>query len=98
MLTELVHHVGEVGAMLAVSSDFPQPTSSRPPGYEGLNTILSWLMWLVTAAAVAGLFFTAARMAMSHRRGDDSHVGQLGWILAGCILAGSAAGIVNALI
>lgn len=61
-------------------------------------TILQWIAYLASAACVAGILFCAARMAIAHRRGDDTNVAQLGWVLAACVLIGAASGIVGALI
>lgn len=60
--------------------------------------ILKWIAWLASAACVGGLIITAARMALNHRRGDDTNVAQLGWVLAACILIGSASSIVAVLL
>ncbi len=76
------------------------PGTEPLPGEIGqkINTILGWVKYLATAAAVAGLLITAAMMAISHRRGDDSQVARLGWVLAACVLIGSAPWLVGALI
>ncbi|AEB48026.1 hypothetical protein [Micromonospora maris] len=71
-----------------------------PPGVAGSGVllILQWIAWLAVAACVAGMLYTAAKMAISHRRGDDTNVSQLGWVFAACVLIGSASAIVGALI
>jgi hypothetical protein len=61
-------------------------------------TILRWVAYLASAACVGGILITAGRMAIAHRRGDDSNVAQLGWVLGACVLIGAASGIVGALI
>ncbi|MCF3960248.1 hypothetical protein [Streptomyces fuscigenes] len=70
-----------------------------PPGADGLLTVLRWVAWSVTALCVAGLFATAARMAVDHSRGGArEHVRGLGFVLGACVLVGSASGIVSALV
>jgi hypothetical protein len=83
-----------------VPLDVPQPNPGNPPGNiaTNVNNILSWVMWLAVTACVAGIIITAARMAIAHRRGGDADVAQLGWVLGACILIGSAAFIVNAIV
>jgi hypothetical protein len=72
---------------------------SAPPGSDGLVTVLKWVAWTVTALCVAGIFGVAARMAVDHSRGGArEHVRGLGFVLAACILVGSASGVVGALV
>jgi len=81
-----------VGDVLAAA---PDPGSGVAP--PGSDKILKILQWLITAAAVAGGLFIAAKMVMAHRRGDDTNVSHLGVWLGACVLAGVAPHIVNAL-
>ena len=75
------------------------PTSVQPPGTAGLLTVLGWGAWLVTLACIGGIFGVAGKMAFAHRRGEGSEaVGQLGWVMAGCVLIAAAGPIVNVLI
>ena len=100
MLIDQVHqlmaHAGDVGQVIAA----PDPGSGEAPPEVGdkILTILKWVAYLASAACVAGILITAGRMAISHRRGDDSNVAQLGWVLGACVLIGAASGIVGALI
>jgi hypothetical protein len=92
----LLHHAC---AMLA--DPVPDPGSGQmPPGQVGgkVLLLLKWLAALATAACVGGILWTGARMAISHRRGDETNIAQLGWVLFSCLLIGSAAAIVTALI
>jgi type IV secretory pathway VirB2 component (pilin) len=98
ILVEITHSAVDAArwaaANLAVYD--PQPrgdTSWTAP----LEKLLDWLMWIFTAAAVAGVILTGIRMVLAHRKGDEANVGQLVWVLVGCVLAGSAAQIVAAL-
>lgn len=79
------------------SGDVPTPVSTAPPGAAKLQMILNWTLYVVVALAVLGVLFCAGRMFLLHKRGDGGeHATALGWTLAGCVLAGSASGIVAA--
>lgn len=80
--------------------DVPNPGGGEaPPGVgDKVVTILKWVAYLATAACVGGVLVTAAKMALAHRRGDDTNLSQLGWVFAACILIGSASTVVGALI
>jgi hypothetical protein len=91
----LLHGQVQVGPLAAI----PTPTAVQPPGTEGLLTVLNWVTWIVTAACVFGVLVVAGMMAVSHRRGQGSEaVGNLGWVMGGCVLAASASQLVNVLI
>ena len=82
--------------MLSIISQITQPNPVQPPGTESFATILNWTMWGVTAVAVLGMLITAGLMAISHRQGmGNEHMGRLGWIFGGLLIAGSAALLVN---
>lgn len=83
-----------------VIAGVPDPgAGKKPPGAEKLVTILGWATWIVILLCVAGVIVVAARMAIAHQRHEASqHTASLGWVLAACILVGSAAGLVQALV
>ncbi|WP_434740667.1 hypothetical protein [Micromonospora sp. SH-82] len=87
-------------ALDLVLTALPDPGGGEaPPGVDGkILTLLKWVAYLASAACVGGMLYTAARMAISHRRGDDTNVAALGWVFAACIIIGSASGIVSVLI
>ena len=75
------------------------PVPVQPPGTAGLLTVLGWGAWLVTLACIGGIFAVAGKMAFAHRRGEGSEaVGQLGWVMGGCVLIAAAGPIVNVLL
>ena len=76
----------------------PLQTWAAPAVGDKVLTLLRWVAYLASTACVAGILYTAGRMAMAHRRGDDTNVSQLGFVLGACILIGAASGIVGALI
>ena len=81
------------------SADVSQPTPIRPPGTEGLTTLLNWGMWLVTFAGIIGVLITAGSMMLAHRRGEGSEqAAKLGWVMGGCCVAAASASVVNVLL
>lgn len=97
----IVDHLGWVSDQYqSLVAQVPDPGAGEaPPGVgERVLTILRWVAYLASAACVGGVLWTAGRMAIAHRRGDDTNVAQLGWVLGACVLIGSASGIVGALI
>lgn len=101
-LPEVVTYLGHatIHASGEVLAAVPNPGSGEAPAFaeSKVLTILKWIAWFASAACVAGILVVGAKMAISHRRGDDTNVAQLGWVLAGVILIGSASGIVGTLI
>ncbi|GIJ28279.1 hypothetical protein Vqi01_34410 [Micromonospora qiuiae] len=95
----LIDYLDQLQAAVA-AAPVPNPGSGEPPPELGEKVlrILRWVAYLAVTACVGGLLFTAAKMALSHRRGDDTNVSQLGWVFAACLLIGSASAIVSALI
>lgn len=79
----------------------PNPgQGTAPPGVGGpLDTILQWVAYIVIALAVAGILTVAGKMVISHHQGrGGEHMTGLAYVLAGCVLIASAAGIVGALV
>lgn len=78
----------------------PDPgMGTPPPGSEKLLTALGWATWIVTGVCVAGVMGVAARMALIHHRGEGGrHAVGLAWVMAACVLLGSASGLVSALL
>lgn len=69
-----------------------------PPGAEDL-LILRSVAWTVAALCVGGVFGVAARMATDYAHGGGrDHVRGLSFVMAACLLVGSASGIVGALV
>ncbi|MBF5083759.1 hypothetical protein [Quadrisphaera sp. INWT6] len=89
-----------VSTVLAAGGGVPDPGAGvAPPGSEGLLTILQWAAWIGFGVAVLGVVLAGIAMAISHRRGEGGeHMSRLGWVFAGCIVIGSAAGLVGALV
>lgn len=84
----------------SVFADIPQPIPGTPPGANGLLTILGWVSWIVFAIAVAGVLIVAGKMMFDHRQGNGGGQAATGliWVLAGCIVAAVASGLVGAVV
>jgi hypothetical protein len=81
------------------AADITPPTPTRPPGTEGLTTLLNWGMWIVTFAGIVGVLIAAGSMMISHRRGEGGEqAAKLGWVMGGCCVAAAAGPIVNVLL
>jgi hypothetical protein len=61
--------------------------------------MLRWAANIGLTLGVGGVIAAGAAMAISHRRGEGGdHIGRLGWVFGGCIVIGSASGLVRALV
>lgn len=100
-LADVLHTVGHsAGHVAALLDAVPNPGSgTAPPGSEKLTKLLSWVAWIVTGLCVAGVLMVAGRMALQHQRGEGGqHGAGLAWVMAACILVGSASAVVGALV
>lgn len=91
-------------ALLTHGSDLlaavPNPGQGKaPPGSTKFEDIISWAAYLALGVCVLGVIVAGAMMAISSRRGEGGeHMSRLGWVFAGCIVVGSASGLVGALV
>jgi hypothetical protein len=70
-----------------------------PPGAEGIVTIVQWVAWVVLAVCVLGVLLVGGRMAVAHRRGEGAaYAAELGFVLGGAVLVGSASALIAALV
>jgi len=84
----------------SIVTEIPKPIDGTPPGANGLLTILGWVSWIVFALAVAGVLIVAGKMMFDHRQGQGGGQAATGlmWVLAGCIVAAVASGLVGAVV
>jgi len=81
-----------------VLADVPNPTPVQPPGTDGVNTILGWMMWGGFAVAVGALIAVGILVALSLGRGEGGHVsGKVLMPLLGAIIIGAASGMIGLL-
>jgi hypothetical protein len=85
---------------LTVFAQVPDPgNGKKPPGSDNFLTILQWAAWIAFGVCVLGVIIAGARMAIQHRHGQGGEqAAALGWVLAGCIVIGSASALVGALV
>jgi hypothetical protein len=80
-------------------ADVPDPGQGKaPPGSAKLLLLLQWVAYVGYAVCVMGVIVAAAGMAVQHRHGTAGENGsRLGWVLAGALLIGAAAALVQKL-
>ncbi len=90
---------GGVSGASAGSSILNPGQGVAPPGSAQLTTLVGYVAWAVFALCVVGVLMAAAQMAVAHQRGAGAgeHASRLGWVLASCVVAGSASALVGAL-
>ncbi|MEU4294852.1 TrbC/VirB2 family protein [Kribbella sp. NPDC026596] len=85
----LVHLVSELPNLLPMEA---------PPGADKLEKVLGWVKWIAYTVCILGVLIAGAMMAVGQRRGEGGeHAARLGWVLAACIVIGSATALVDAL-
>lgn len=91
--------VPALAAAAEIVASVPDPGGGEaPPGSEGFLTILRWAAWIAFGVCVLGVIVAGAMMAISSRQGQGGeHGARLMWVLGGCIVIGSASGLVGAL-
>lgn len=82
--------------VVVASSIVPSDQAHRPEWASGFSTLLSWVAWFALGICVIGVIVSGGAMALASRRGEGGeHATRLGWVLAGCIVIGSASAIVG---
>jgi hypothetical protein len=83
--------------LLLAQAQAPHPVA--PPGSGKFQTVENWLMWGAITICVVGLIVCGAKLAIEHRNGGGGGIGgQVGIVMAGCVLIGAAAPLINALL
>ena len=92
----LVHLISEAANQLPLVDD--PGAGDAPPGADSFNKVISWVTWIAFSICLVGIIIAGAMMAIGQRRGEGGeHAARLGWVLAACIVIGSASLLVNAL-
>jgi type IV secretory pathway VirB2 component (pilin) len=92
----LAHLISEAAVPLPLVKD--PGAGQAPPGSDQLNLVISWVAWIAFSICALGIIIAGAMMAIGQRRGEGGeHAARLGWVLAACIVIGSASLLVNAL-
>lgn len=88
------------GAITASAlAQVPNPgRGKQPPGFDKFALLMSWVAYIGFAVCVLGLIVCGATMAIEHRNGGSGGMGgRVGQVMIGCIIIGTASGIVTAL-
>jgi type IV secretory pathway VirB2 component (pilin) len=92
----LVHLISEAASQIPLVDD--PGTGQAPPGSEQFNKVIGWVTWIAFSICLLGVVIAGAMMAVGQRRGEGGeHAARLGWVLAACIVIGSASLLVNGL-
>lgn len=74
----------------------PSDAAQAPSWAGGFTILLGWVSWFALGVCVIGVIVSGGAMALASRRGEGGeHATRLGWVLAGCIVIGSASAIVQ---
>ncbi|GAP60879.1 hypothetical protein ACSVHC_00095 [Arthrobacter sp. KNU-44] len=80
-------------------SVIPNPTPVVPTEAGGLLTILNWASGIGLVLGVLGVIIVGIGMVIQLQRGEGAQaIAKLGWVLLGCIIITSSAGIVRAFV
>lgn len=76
----------------------PNPVAAKPPGFDGVDTILTWIKWGCYIACFVGLLYAAGAWALDRagRGGGGEHVISISKSVLAAIIVGAAGGLINA--
>ncbi|MEV6284484.1 TrbC/VirB2 family protein [Kribbella sp. NPDC051770] len=87
MLAKTIH------LLVPLVEDLPDDVTDK------VDTVVSWVTTIAIAVCVLGVIVAGAMMAIGQRRGEGGeHAARLGWVLAGCIVIGTASALVNTIV
>ncbi|HWD80221.1 MAG TPA: TrbC/VirB2 family protein [Kribbella sp.] len=87
----LLHLASELPAVLPMA-DLPPDVTNK------LNDVVNWVQIIAYIICGLGIIIAGGMMAIGQRRGEGGeHAARLGWVLAACIVIGSANALVSAL-
>jgi type IV secretory pathway VirB2 component (pilin) len=74
--------------------------TALPNGVQNkVDTVVGWVTTISISVCILGVIIAGAMMAIGQRRGEGGeHAARLGWVLAACIVIGSASALVGALL
>ncbi|HET6295339.1 MAG TPA: TrbC/VirB2 family protein [Kribbella sp.] len=79
--------------LLPLTEDLPDDVTDR------VDTLVSWVTTIAISICILGVIIAGAMMAIGQRRGEGGeHAARLGWVLAGCIVIGTASALVNTIV
>jgi hypothetical protein len=76
------------------------PTEDLPGDVQDkVDKVVGWVSTIALSLCILGVIIAGAMMAIGQRRGEGGeHAARLGWVLAGCIVIGTASAFVTALV
>ncbi|WP_437427149.1 hypothetical protein [Williamsia muralis] len=88
----------QIALYLSEGPTNPDPTP--PPGSDKFLTIVSWIGWGATLAAIVALVVAGARFGFqkSHGTASNEEAGKVAWTLIGCVLIAISGSLVGALV
>lgn len=77
-----------------------KPASEAPPGSDKFLTIVSWIGWGATLAAIVALIIAGAKFGFQKQRGGASNEegSAVAWTMVGCVLIAISGSLVGALV
>jgi hypothetical protein len=83
--------------LLIPLEDAPNNTAKAPGAIQKqVGDVVNYVTWIGMMVCVLGIVIAGAMMAIGQRRGEGGeHASRLGWVVAGCIVIGSASALVN---
>lgn len=81
-----------------IPMQIPNPEPIKPPGTDGVTTLLAWIKWIGFAVAGGSIVVAGILVAVAIGRGDSNHaLTRLLWPFAGVIIIAGGIGMVSAL-
>lgn len=79
--------------LVPLTDELPTDVTDR------VDTLVSWVTTIAISICILGVIIAGAMMAIGQRRGEGGeHAARLGWVLAGCIVIGTASALVNTIV
>jgi type IV secretory pathway VirB2 component (pilin) len=87
MLAKYIH------LLVPLTEPLPNEVSDK------VDTVVSWVTTVAITICILGVVIAGAMMAIGQRRGEGGeHAARLGWVLAGCIVIGTASALVKTIV
>lgn len=79
--------------LLTALASVPDPSPVQPPGADGLNLVLNWVLWIALALGVLAFIVAGVMMMLASQgrmQSGGQHTATLGWVAAGLIVISAA--------
>ncbi|NLR08331.1 hypothetical protein [Staphylococcus epidermidis] len=81
----------------SVAAYVPPSGGSAPPGVDGLNTVVTWILWGASAVLFVLFIVGLVQAAQARNRGGQADASAPVWPLICAIIVGAAGTIWNAI-